>query len=248
MTLHGSDVHGQLHIKIIGRLLAAAYRHANRIICVSQNMKEDIDTLYPSLKNITVSIPNGYNSDEIYFLNQKRGNYLLFVGQLIPRKNVHVLLHAFANIKDKVSYELIIAGGGPQKYYLEELADKLFIKDRVSFLGDVKHSDLNPLYNQANALILPSWGEGMPIVVLEALATGTPVIASRIAGNPELITSKDVGLLVEPNSVASLQNAICELSKMSLDYAYIAEKNKNASWQTNAQKIYKLYEDELNKA
>jgi glycosyltransferase involved in cell wall biosynthesis len=126
----------------------------------------------------------------------------LAVGHLVELKGVHVTLAALAKTADAI---LMIAGEGPEEIRLRQLADRLGIAPRVRFLGAIPHADLCRYYNAADAMVLASSREGMPNVVLESLACGTPVIAAPFESAAELISAPQAGEIAEsrtPDAIA----------------------------------------------
>jgi glycosyltransferase involved in cell wall biosynthesis len=102
----------------------------------------------------------------------------------------------------------LIAGEGPERASLVALAHRLRVDSRVRFLGLVAHDEIAMVYNAADILILASAREGMPNVVLEALACGTPVVATDVGGVGEVLTSPAAGLLMRDRSAAALVEAL----------------------------------------
>ncbi len=132
-------------------------------------------------------------------------DYCLFVGRLESRKAPDLLLHALAKVSEA---NCVFVGDGPMRGGLERLAAELEIRDRVAFLGYVRSADLPAIYSSAQLLVLPSVSEAMPLVVLEAMACATPVLASRIAGLPTAVHDYETGLLVDPGDVGQLALAM----------------------------------------
>ena len=132
---------------------------------------------------------------------------LACVASLTPRKGHAFLLRALVDLPENV--ELIIAGEGGEMATLKALAGELKLESRVRFAGF--QSDVRPLLRAADAFVLPSLHEGMPISLLEAMAMNCPVVATRIAGVPEIVREGETGKLVEPADSAALRDAILEL-------------------------------------
>ena len=130
---------------------------------------------------------------------------LLSVGHLIKRKGHDLIIDALAQLPDT---ELLIAGHGPERRRLEHQAKARGVDKRVHFLGVIEHEQLTDLYNSVDLLVLASSREGWPNVLLEALACGTPVVATRNWGTPEIISSPDAGCLVEQQTPDALVKAI----------------------------------------
>jgi glycosyltransferase involved in cell wall biosynthesis len=136
------------------------------------------------------------------------GPTLLAVGNLVPEKDHALALAALARLPGVV---LLVVGDGPLRSELESEARRLGIDGRVRFVGGVPQGTLVEYYNATDALLLTSRREGMPNVVLESLACGTPVVATRVGGVPEVIVESAAGRLAEaatPESVASAARAL----------------------------------------
>ncbi|HQT76012.1 MAG: hypothetical protein B7Z80_03740 [Rhodospirillales bacterium 20-64-7] len=136
---------------------------------------------------------------------------LLFVGNLMERKGVSDLLRAFAKPSIRArNAHLTMAGGGPVDKY-RAMAAELGIADRVTFTGWVSQDDARTLMVNADALILPAYDEGLPLVILEALATGTPVICTPVGSIPEVLADRHNALFVTPGDEAAIAEAILAL-------------------------------------
>jgi glycogen(starch) synthase len=138
--------------------------------------------------------------------------YLLAIGRLVRHKGFDVLLRAMASANVR-SHELLIAGDGPELEPLKQLVLELNIAHRVKFLGRAKRLDAVRLFKGCDALMLPSRAdEGLPLVSLEAMAAGKPVVATRSGGIPEFITDGENGLLVPKEDVPALATAITRIT------------------------------------
>jgi glycosyltransferase involved in cell wall biosynthesis len=137
--------------------------------------------------------------------------FLLFVGRLRIRKGVEVLLAALAETaEDEPAARLIVVGDGEHRRALESTARRLGVLPRVEFAGRRGAEEIRRLLRRCRALVVPSIYEGMPLVVLEAMEEGVPVIASRVSGIPEVVSDKVTGWLVPPEDPAALAAAIRE--------------------------------------
>jgi glycosyltransferase involved in cell wall biosynthesis len=134
--------------------------------------------------------------------------YLLFVGRLRIRKGVEVLLEALRGVPSAV---LRIAGNGEHRSALERAVESLGIGDRVAFLGTRDAAQVRALLRGAAALVVPSIYEGMPLVVLEAMEAGVPVVASAVSGIPEVVVDGETGWLVPPEDPEALARALEEV-------------------------------------
>lgn len=153
---------------------------ADGVIVLTEAMRQQIAALNVAGKNIAV-IPNGVNTDFFTPLETERnfdreGKRVLYVGRLDARKGLETLISAVSQARNKVKVKLIIAGGGREATRLMNLAARLGVP--VDFKGKVPHSSLLRFYNEADLFVLPSLYEGFPLVLLEAIACGTPTITS----------------------------------------------------------------------
>ncbi|HEY0183086.1 MAG TPA: glycosyltransferase family 4 protein [Rhodopila sp.] len=136
---------------------------------------------------------------------------LLFVGNLLERKGVKELLCALATASIRArDIHLTMAGGGPVDTYRAMAAD-LGIADRVSFTGWVSQEDARALMVRSDALILPAYDEGLPLVILEALASRTPVICTPVGSIPEVLEDGQTALFVPPGDKDAIAAAIARL-------------------------------------
>jgi glycosyltransferase involved in cell wall biosynthesis len=136
---------------------------------------------------------------------------LLFVGRLTPVKGVRILLDSFTRVLEtSPETTLDIIGDGEDRAHLEELAKPL--GDKVRFLGYRSQEEVAEALSSADALVLPSFAEGLPVVLMEALAAGTPVICSQVAGVAELVEQGESGFVIPAGDVATLTARILELA------------------------------------
>lgn len=139
---------------------------------------------------------------------------VLYVGRLRTRKAVAVLLMAFKTVKEKLpSARLVIVGDGEQLGMLARLREHLGLdgEHAVVFAGKVDRQRLAVYYQAADVYCLPSLYEGFPLAILEAMAAGLPVVATRVSGNPEAVVDEETGLLVDPERAGDLADALLSL-------------------------------------
>ena len=134
-----------------------------------------------------------------------QGTTLLSVGYLIARKGHELVIQALKQLPDAT---LLIAGEGPERERLGEIAQQSGVADRVQFLGRLGYSKLADYYGAADVLVLASSREGWANVLLESMACGTPVVATRIWGTPEVVSQACAGQLVEERTPQALANGI----------------------------------------
>lgn len=130
------------------------------------------------------------------------------VGHLIERKGHHLVIEALAQLPDA---ELYLVGGGEEDSRLRALADQLGITNRVHFLGAMPQAKLRTLYSAVDCLVLASSREGWANVLLEAMACGTPVVATNVWGTPEVVAAPEAGVLMDERSAGGIVRAIARL-------------------------------------
>ncbi|MFA6916306.1 MAG: glycosyltransferase family 4 protein [Parachlamydiales bacterium] len=139
---------------------------------------------------------------------------IVTVGRLVPVKGFSILIQAIANLKEQGKFfELTLIGSGPERAELEELAMRLDVVDEIRFKGPLSHHETLKHMQHADLFVLATFAEGIPIVLMEAMAMKIPCISTWINGTPELIRNGIDGILVAPSDVISLQNAIAHLSE-----------------------------------
>jgi glycosyltransferase involved in cell wall biosynthesis len=206
----------RLHERLIRR---AIYRLVNvpafrRVACtatVCESLRLELLERWGIESVHVTAIPNGADFD--VFNPHARDvaspspfdRYCLFVGSLTPRKAPDILIRALV---EAPTTNCVFAGAGPMREELELLAVRLGVAERVAFLGSLGPGELAPLYCNADLLVIPSVSEAAPLVAVEAMACGTPVLSSRIAGLPELVHDWGTGFLVKPEDVGQLAIAI----------------------------------------
>jgi glycosyltransferase involved in cell wall biosynthesis len=158
---------------------------------------------------------------------------LLSVGALIPRKNQALLIEALPQLP---LVTLCLAGQGPSEADYRALASKLGVAGRVRFMGNIPHDDVPALFAAADVMALVSQSEGLANAWVEALACGTPVVASNVGGAPELIRSADAGRIVATN-VPAIVAAIDELIRHPIPASRVAASVAHFSWANNAERL-----------
>jgi glycosyltransferase involved in cell wall biosynthesis len=241
------------------RVLVRSTRRADRVITVSHHTRRDLvaDLSLPPEKIAVV-----YNGiDEAYrpqggekirpVLEEKldfTGPYLLYVGRFDPYKNVVGLIRAFGEFLLHRSDEprLVLAGHHDRRYpQAAQAVSELGLSSRVVFLGGVDEETLVALYNGARILILPSLYEGFGLPPLEAMACGTPVIASDRGSLPEVVG--EAGLLIDPEHTRAIASAIKKLwdseeLRRSFRERGLARAQK-FSWRRAARETLKIYRE-----
>ena len=175
---------------------------STRVIAVSANVRDSLGRHNIASCNIAV-LRNGISLERYTPVQELEGKPFLFIGRLVGDKHVDVLLRALARVPGA---QLTIVGDGPERVGLEQLAHTLGIRDRVEFLG-VRY-DIPHLLQNAQALVLPSRREGFGLVVVEALASGVPVIASSTVGAHGVVQDGINGAVVATGDNEALAQAM----------------------------------------
>jgi glycosyltransferase involved in cell wall biosynthesis len=181
---------------------------------------------------------------------------LLFVGRLAEKKGVGHLLAALedSRLSNRTDYKLVIVGDGPLRRQLEAQAAGSALRNRVSFLGALSHEELGPRLNSAHVLCAPfvvakdGDRDGMPAVVMEAAASGLPIIASDIGGVRDIVESGVSGWLLPSGDVSALTEAILDAlnhpEKCAAMGQAVAQRARRYSWSAIAEQ----YSEELTDA
>ena len=216
ITARGSDVTELPAFRVPRRLIRGAFDAADAVITVSTGLRDAVIALGIPPEKVVV-LRNGVDLDAFRPVDRPAARAalgfsrptLLSVGHLIERKGHALTIEALAALPD---WQLLIVGSGPDRAALEALARRLAVADRVSFLGQVPHAQLPAYYTAADLLVLASEREGWANVLLESMACGTPVVASPIPGNPEVVQERAVGLIMPERSASGIVAGVRDLA------------------------------------
>jgi glycosyltransferase involved in cell wall biosynthesis len=175
---------------------------------VRKRLVQEIDVPSITLPNFAPYPPDNIPSSE-------HENYFLFLGMLEKHKGILNLIELFKEQRHNLNAKLVVAGGGSLSPYIRDYIDKNSLSNSISFLGFVDNTTKYSLYANASAVIIPSiWPENAPLVALEALSVGTPVISSNQGGLPEIIEKVDPKLVF--NDWTELRDILLRFSKKDL--------------------------------
>ncbi|MBU0477482.1 glycosyltransferase [bacterium] len=245
MKVHGTDVNVVTRYFFRRRMIVYALKRAEKVIAVSNALKEKIIGLGIDKEKIEV-ISNGVDTDlfrpvdripsrDKLCLPQDKKS-ILYIGNLEKIKGIDLLIDAMKDLPEGIN--LAIVGRGSLEDELRAKVETLGLEDRVKFYGSQLHSDIPLWLNSCDVLCVPSRNEGCPNVVLEALACGTAIVASKVGGIPELIRTEDAGILVRPGYVSELENGIEAAFEKKWDRNGLRQNVLNYGWTKNAKKLF----------
>jgi glycosyltransferase involved in cell wall biosynthesis len=188
--------------------------HASFIVCISEHGREKARELVaPQDRHKLHVVHCGIEPAEFPAAPVRpHGARLLFVGRIVQEKGIGVLLEAFAGLRRRHERAVLtIVGDGPDRARYEELSAELFPAEVVAFRGQEDPAQIKAILAASDLFVLPSFAEGIPVVLMEAMAAGLPVVATEIGGIPELVESGTNGVLVPPREVGVLREALDRL-------------------------------------
>jgi glycosyltransferase involved in cell wall biosynthesis len=224
MTLHGSDL--LVHHAFLGLKL----RHCKFCLTVSEFNRRHILANYPEVPPDKVRVQRlGVEAINAALREEDRQNdsqlIMLSVGRLHRVKNHAFLLRACAQLKERGLWFLcLVAGDGPEHNYLERLARDLGLGGSVVFLGHVPHEKLDAYYSITDLVVLTSRSEGIPLVLMEAMAHGRIVLAPAITGIPELVLDRQTGFLYRPIDLNDFVEQVEAISRLRSDLSAIRRR------------------------
>jgi len=247
IKVHGTDINVFIQYFLRRTMITWACRQAQKIMAVSSSLKERIAGLGIPADKIEL-IPNGVDCDKFKILDKDecrtklglshKSKHVTYIGNLKPIKGVRYLIQAFLDVMPDVC--LNIVGDGKELNNLEKMAVDLQLAERVRFFGRQPHEAIPLWINASDCLCLPSLNEGCPNVVLESLACGRPVVASRVGAVPDLLDSEDKGIMVEPGNEKALARAIKQIIMHNVDRRQIRESVLGYGWEENAKRVYSI--------
>jgi glycosyltransferase involved in cell wall biosynthesis len=247
VSARGSDINLFSEFRLIRPFIRQVLQRANGLIAVSDALKQQMVRLGCRNDNLAV-IANGVDRQKFMPRPQlaMRGRLglphhrpiAIAVGRLNENKGLHILIEAVARLSSDVM--LVIVGEGPQRSQLENQIRRCGLGEKVKLVGTVPHDELSSWYSAADVFCLASSREGCPNVVLEAMACGRPVVATRVGGIPELVVSSALGMLVDRNAGA-FASALTEAFGRRWDHDAIATHAESHDWDSVSVQLMNVY-------
>ena len=251
----GSDIYSSwMFKKVISRLVL---KNADAVIALTGDMKREIKKIYD--RDIIV-IPNGINLERFENLSREDirrrlkikedEKVIVFVGTLRPVKGVKYLIKTMKIITQKgTDTRLMLVGDGVDRGKLEGLVEELDLGKYVKFIGKVPNEEVPEYMVASDVFVLPSLSESFGIVNLEAMASGLPIVATKVGGLPEVVKDGETGFLVEPRNPEQIAEKVLLIFEDDELRERISENNKKKakeySWESVVKRLEKVYQNYL---
>ena len=245
ITARGTDINVFPKYFIPRKYIQWAAKYASAIITVSEALRQKLIELKVPEYKITTLI-NGVDLN-LFKMNSSLtkpdaitniNKYILMVGNLVNEKRQDLAIRSLKHLED---ISLVLVGDGPNKKKLEQLCHELGVYSRVKFIGNISQKELISYYSNASLLLLLSEREGMPNVVLEALACGLYVIATNVGGVPEILTENEVGTILDDNSISSITKAVDFHLNIKHSKEYIRTFSQSLGWEHTNKSQLKIF-------
>jgi teichuronic acid biosynthesis glycosyltransferase TuaC len=255
VKVHGSDMNVLARRPSVARNLRWALPRARRVVAVSRPLADAVASFGVPRDRIDV-VPNGVDAQLFRPRDRAAARaelglppdarpWLLYVGRLEEAKGVLDLLEAFALVARRLpDIQLAIVGDGSARAACARAAAG-GLAGRVILAGPVSLEDVPRWMAASDVLVLPSWAEGSPNVVREALACGRRVVATAVGGTPELVTGPELGELVPPRAPALLADALARAAQARYSAARVARGGAHAGWDESARLLARSLEAAL---
>ena len=234
--------------------LGLALRNADAVIALTKDMKREIQKI---CNREIIVIPNGIDLERFQNLSREEARnklqikaddkIIIFVGSLRPVKGVKYLIKAMKIVRQKEpNARLILIGNGEEKQDLVKLTGDLNLGNLITFVGKIPNEKVPEYMAASNVFVLPSLSEGFPLVSLEAMACGLPIVVSRVCGLPEIVEDGKNGFLVESGNPEQIAEKVLLLleddelrERMSRNNK---EKVKDYTWEGVIGRLERIYE------
>lgn len=235
--VHGSDINMHATFPARAKQIVNISKQAKGILSVSQDLANKMISMGINKDKIHV-IYNGVNLNKFILKKPNTESpYLLFVGNLKQEKGVIELLQAFIKVHDQFPLlQLKYVGDGNMASQLQAIINKHQLHAKVKLEGVKRHEELPDIIANATLLVLPSYNEGVPNVVLEAMACGTPVVVTRVGGIPEVVTA-DTGIIANEITASCIAQCLNQALVKKWNYQTIRAHAELYSWTKNTQAL-----------
>jgi glycosyltransferase involved in cell wall biosynthesis len=255
VTLRGHDISDLPRYPVRRRQVAWTVRQADAVFAVADALREKAIALGADPER-TITVGNGVDAERFRRRDPGKarrrvglpedGKVVLSVGHIVERKGFHHVIRAWPRVREAHPGARLVIVGAPGEEGnftngIRRAMAEAGVGEAVQLTGAVPHEELGTWYSAADAFCLASEKEGRANVLLEALASGTPVVATRVWGTPEIVSSDDVGILVPDVAPATLAGAIAEALSREWDRDAISAEGRRFSWERTAE----LVEDSL---
>ncbi|MXR40765.1 glycosyltransferase [Halobaculum sp. WSA2] len=231
------------------RMIAAQAESATELATVAHSVKDELADHF-GLTDVHV-VGNGVNISEFDGAEETDEQFGLFVGRLSYRKGIADLIDAWERLPEEQRVPLKIVGKGPLRKQLEERVSGTSLAEDISFLGHLPRADLVRLYQQATLFVVPSHYEGLPTVLLEAMAAKTAVVSTAVSGALDVIKDGKNGVLVPARAPEEMSKAILELLRHPEYRRNLAVRGRETvereyTWNAVTDRYLDLYEASMN--
>ncbi len=239
VKVHGTDINQSAKLPGPSRMMRALLPRASAIVAVSRALGKEVEKLGVPAQQIHL-VTNGVDAQKFHVRDRKEareelglppeGKIALFVGNLLETKGVIDLRNAFAEMHhDAPDLSLYVVGEGRARADLEAS-----LPERMTLVGSQPFEKIPSWLAACDFLVLPSWNEGTPNVVLEALACGRRVVASRVGGIPDLLRDESLGTMIDARDTKALAAALLNASGQSYDPNDVAKLGSRGDWDKSA--------------
>jgi glycosyltransferase involved in cell wall biosynthesis len=247
--VHGSDINVYADMPTRRWQIRGGLNLCDSVVAVSQPLAARLESLGVDRRRIHTVFngvdlklfhPRSKHEARLALGISDTAKVILFIGNLLKTKGCHDLFDAFAPLAHTdPELQLVFVGAGAAKSHVERRAAEEGLERRVRFTGKVRHDALPPWFAACDLFCLPSHNEGVPNVILEAMASGVPVVASRVGGIPDALPTF-AGTLVRAHDIGALTSALGAALEHHWDFSSIAAHADNFDWDTNIQQMISI--------
>lgn len=243
LKVHGSDINVLAHMPHLQRAVIDVCRSAKGVITVSQALRQQLLDWGCDAERVSL-IYNGVDPERFYLdaSHADGDEYLLYIGNLKRDKGVIDLAYAYSAYRESGGkLPLRYVGAGPMAAELKQIFARGKLSDCVQMLGALPHERAAAQIRAASAVLLPSYHEGVPNVLLEAAASGVPCVATRVGGIPEIVKQDVTGILVDAGEIDQIAEAMKRVEDLSRwDSRAISEYGQSFRWSKNIEALLHL--------